>query len=70
MIVAQARCMMTPKTKLIIIIIMAELNLHKTILRVLSVTTSSSVVVPVVLHSYPLCQQAVCVCVCVWGGGG
>ena len=31
--------------------------------------TSSSVVVPVVLHSYPLCQQPVCVCVyvCVHG---
>ena len=37
--------------------------------RLLSVATSSSVVVPVVLHSYPLCQQPVCVCVCVWGGG-
>ena len=39
--------------------------MHKTVLRVLSVTISSSVVVPVVLHSYPLCQQPVCVCVCV-----
>ena len=32
---------------------------------VLSVATSSSVVVAVVLHSYPLCQQPVCVCVFV-----
>ena len=36
-------------------------------LRVLSVATSSSVVVQVVLHSYPLCQQPVCVCVCLGG---
>ena len=39
--------------------------MHKTILSVLSEATSSSIVGPVVLHSYPLCQQPVCVCVCV-----
>ena len=53
------------------IIIMA---LHKTVLRVLSVATSSSVVVPVVLHSYPLCvslyQQPVGKLVGLGGGRG
>ena len=51
---------------------MAKLNEFKSCarLRVLSVATSSSVVVPTVLHSYPLCQQPVCVCVCVCEEGG